>query len=146
MAGQELLADIGASQRCNKKTLGHSCLPPICWYGRKGSASYSGNGQNNLCCPLCPPFGLWLSLAFVSQHPSHLPPEIFALCNTRLVHTLRSMHILDALMATTSDVTRELWAQCPLLGTGEAILRKPQSRRSIVVSVRPAASQRRFAD
>src|SRR5207248_6806008 len=64
----------------------------------------------------------WLSLAFVSQQPGHLPPEIFELCNTRLVHTLRSMHNLDSLMATTGDVTRELWARCPLLGTGEAII------------------------
>lgn len=86
----------------------------------------------------------WLSLAFVSQQPGHLPPEIFELCNTRLVHTLRSMHNLDSLMATTSDVTRELWAQCPLLATGEAIFSTPQFRRSVVVAVRPAASQRRF--
>jgi DNA helicase HerA-like ATPase len=86
----------------------------------------------------------WLSLAFVSQQPGHLPPEIFELCNTRLVHTLRSMHNLDALMATTSDVTKELWAHCPMLGTGEAILSTPQIRRSIVVSMRPAASRRRF--
>ena len=86
----------------------------------------------------------WLSLAFVSQQPGHLPPEIFELCNTRLVHTLRSMHNLDSLMATTSDVTRELWAHCPLLGTGEAIFSTPQFRRSIIVSMRPASSQRRF--
>ena len=86
----------------------------------------------------------WLSIAFVSQQPGHLPPEVFELCNTRLVHTLRSMHNLDSLMATTSDVTRELWARCPLLGTGEAILSTPQFRRSAVVSIRPAASRRRF--
>ncbi len=86
----------------------------------------------------------WLSIAFVSQQPGHLPPEIFELCNTRLVHTLRSMHNLDSLMATTSDVTRELWARCPLLGTGEAIISTPQFRRSVIVSMRPAASRRRF--
>ncbi len=86
----------------------------------------------------------WLSITFVSQQPGHLPPEIFELCNTRLVHTLRSMHNLDALMATTSDVTHELWARCPLLGTGEAIISTPQFRRSAVVSMRPAASRRRF--
>jgi hypothetical protein len=86
----------------------------------------------------------WLSLAFVSQQPGHLPPEIFELCNTRLVHTLRSMHNLDALMATTGDVTRELWAHCPLLGTGEAILSTPQLHRSVVAQMRPAASSRRF--
>jgi DNA helicase HerA-like ATPase len=86
----------------------------------------------------------WLSLTFVSQQPGHLPPEIFELCNTRLVHTLRSMHNLDSLMSTTGDVTRELWARCPLLGTGQAILSTPQCRRSFVVTVRPAASRRRF--
>lgn len=86
----------------------------------------------------------WLSVAFVSQQPGHLPPEIFELCNTRLVHTLRSMHNLDALMATTSDVTRELWARCPLLGTGEVVLSSPQLRRSAVVTVRPARSRRRL--
>lgn len=86
----------------------------------------------------------WLSLAFVSQQPGHLPVEIFELCNTRIVHTLRSMHNLDSLMATTGDVTRELWARCPLLGTGEAIISTPQFHRSVVASVRPAASSRRF--
>ncbi len=86
----------------------------------------------------------WLSLAFVSQQPGHLPAEIFELCNTRMVHTLRSMHNLDSLMATTGDVTRELWSRCPLLGTGEAIISSPQFHRSIVATIRPAASSRRF--
>jgi DNA helicase HerA-like ATPase len=86
----------------------------------------------------------WLSIAFVSQQPGHLPPEIFELCNTRIVHTLRSMHNLDSLMATTGDVTRELWARCPLLGTGEAIISTPQFHRSVIATIRPAASSRRF--
>src|SRR5262249_269821 len=58
----------------------------------------------------------WLAMAFVSQQPGHLPPEIFELCNLRLVHTLRSVHNLEALMATTGDVSRDLWSRCPLLG------------------------------
>jgi DNA helicase HerA-like ATPase len=86
----------------------------------------------------------WLATAFVSQQPGHLPPEIFELCNTRLVHNLRSMHNLDALMATTGDIAGELWARCPLLGTGEAILSSPQLNRPSVVSMRPAASRRKF--
>jgi hypothetical protein len=86
----------------------------------------------------------WLSMAFVSQQPGHLPPEIFELCNTRIVHTLRSMHNLEALIATTGDVSRELWARCPLLGQGQAVLSSPQLNRSVVVSMRPAASRRRF--
>jgi DNA helicase HerA-like ATPase len=87
----------------------------------------------------------WLSLAFVSQQPGHLPPEIFELCNTRIVHTLRSMHNLDVLMATAGDVSREMWARCPLLGPGEAIVTSPQLKRSVVTVIRPAKSLRKFA-
>jgi hypothetical protein len=86
----------------------------------------------------------WLSLAFVSQQPGHLPPEIFELCNTRIVHTLRSTHNLDVLMATAGDVGREMWARCPLLGPGEAIVTSPQLKRPVVVTMRPATSQRKF--
>jgi hypothetical protein len=62
----------------------------------------------------------------------------------RIVHTLRSMHNLDALMATTSEITKELWARCPLLGTGEAIISSPQLRRPVMLNVRQASSQRKF--
>jgi hypothetical protein len=86
----------------------------------------------------------WLAMAFVSQQPGHLPPELFELCNTRIVHTLRSMHNLEAMIATTGDVGRDLWARCPLLGPGQAILSSPQLNRSVVLSVRPAACRRRF--
>lgn len=86
----------------------------------------------------------WLSLAFVSQQPGHLPPELFELCNTRIVHTLRSMHNLDVLMATAGDVGKEMWARCPLLGCGEAIVTSPQLKRPVVATIRPAGSQRRF--
>jgi hypothetical protein len=86
----------------------------------------------------------WLAMAFVSQQPGHLPPEIFELCNTRIVHALRSMHNLEALMATTGDVSRELWSRCPLLGPGQAVLSSPQLNRSVILSVRPAASRRKF--
>jgi DNA helicase HerA-like ATPase len=87
----------------------------------------------------------WLATAFVSQQTGHLPPEIFELCNTRMVHNLRSMHNLDALMATTGDIAGELWARCPLLGTGECIVSSPQLNRPAVVSMRPAASKRKFS-
>ena len=86
----------------------------------------------------------WLSMAFVSQQPGHLPPEIFELCNTRIVHTLRSSHNLEALMTTAGDVGKETWARCPLLGQGEAIVTSPQLNRPVVVSVRPAMTRRKF--
>jgi hypothetical protein len=86
----------------------------------------------------------WLAMAFVSQQPGHLPPEIFELCNTRIVHTLRSTHNLDALIATTGDVGQDLWARCPLLGPGQAVVSSPQLGRSVIVSMRPAACRRKF--
>ena len=86
----------------------------------------------------------WLAMAFVSQQPGHLPPELFELCNTRIVHALRSAHNLEALMSTTGEVGRELWARCPLLGQGQAVVSSPQLSRSLVVSVRPAACRRKF--
>jgi uncharacterized protein len=86
----------------------------------------------------------WLSLAFVSQQPGHLPPEIFELCNTRFVHALRSVHNLEVLMATSGDIGREMWDRCPLLGVGEAIVTSPQLKRPAVVTIRPAMSQRKF--
>jgi DNA helicase HerA-like ATPase len=87
----------------------------------------------------------WLAMSFVSQQPGHLPPEIFELCNTRIVHTLRSMHNLEALIATTGEVNRDLWARCPLLGQGQAILTSPRLSKSVILSVRPAMCKRRFA-
>lgn len=86
----------------------------------------------------------WLSMAFVSQQPGHLPPEIFELCNTRFIHALRSTHNLESLISTTGDVNADLWARVPLLGQGQAVLSSPQLSRSVVLSIRPAASQRKF--
>src|SRR5947208_842577 len=80
----------------------------------------------------------WLAMAFVSQQPGHLPPEIFELCNTRIVHALRSTHNLEALIATTGDVGHDLWARCPLLGPGQAVLSSPQLGRSVIAPTRPA--------
>jgi hypothetical protein len=54
------------------------------------------------------------------------------------------MHNLESLMSTTSDITGDMWARCPLLGTGEAILSSPQLNRPAVVTMRPAASRRKF--
>jgi DNA helicase HerA-like ATPase len=86
----------------------------------------------------------WLSLAFVSQQPAHLPQEIFELCNTRFVHGLRSTQNLQALMTTGGDVGQELWDHCPLLRPGEAIVSSPQFRRPFLLKIRPASSRRKF--
>jgi hypothetical protein len=86
----------------------------------------------------------WLGLGFVSQQPGHLPTEIFELCNTRIVHTVRSLHNLEALMATAGDIDQAHWARCPSLGPGEVLISSPQLPRPVFAAIRPASSKRRF--
>ncbi|GAI50621.1 unnamed protein product, partial [marine sediment metagenome] len=85
-------------------------------------------------------------LCFVSQQPSHLPNEIFELCNTRIVHTIRSHANLNALKLTTGDVSEEMWNNVPSLGVGQAVLSSPQLRDPIVINVRPCKTKREFVD
>ena len=87
----------------------------------------------------------WLSLAFVSQQPGHLPPEIFELCNTRY-RACPAEHAQPRRVNGHGRRRRagEMWARCPLLGSGEAIVTSPQLKRPVVVTIRPAMSQRRL--
>lgn len=86
----------------------------------------------------------WLGMSFVSQQPGHLPPEVFELCNTRIVHNVKSTHNLEALMKTAGDVTQEMWQQCPLLGSGQAVVSTPQFKDPVIVNIRPASTKRKF--
>lgn len=88
----------------------------------------------------------WLGLCFVSQQPSHLPPEIFELCNTRIVHNVKSQANIGALKNTAGDVSEEMWGNVPSLGAGQAVLSCPQLRDPIVVNVRPSQSKRKFVE
>jgi len=88
----------------------------------------------------------WLGLCFISQQPSHLPNEIFELCNTRIVHTIKSHANLNALKLTAGDVSEEMWNNVPSLGTGQAVVSSPQLRDSIVINVRPCMTKREFVD
>jgi len=88
----------------------------------------------------------WLGLCFISQQPSHLPNEIFELCNTRIVHTIKSQANLGALKLTAGDVSEEMWNNVPSLGVGQAVISSPQLRDPIVVNVRPCKTKREFVD
>lgn len=88
----------------------------------------------------------WLGLCFVSQQPSHLPPEIFELCNTRVVHSMKSEANIGALKSTAGDVSEEMWGNVPSLGAGQAVLSCPQLRDPVVINVRPSESKRKFVE
>lgn len=86
----------------------------------------------------------WLGLTFISQQPSHLPNEIFELCNTRIVHSVKSEANQRALRATGGDVRNEMWDLLPGLGVGQCVLSTPQYRDPLVLNVRPSKARREF--
>jgi hypothetical protein len=88
----------------------------------------------------------WLGLVFISQQPSHLPDEIFELCNTRFIHSIKSEYNLNPLRKTSGDVVAELWDMVPALGPGQALLTSPQFNHTILVDVRPSQSRRRLTE
>ena len=84
----------------------------------------------------------WLCLGFISQQPAHIPSEIFELCNTRIIHSIKSERNINALKATGGDVVEKLWNQVPGLGVGEALVSSPQYSHSVVIDVRPCKCKR----
>ncbi len=84
----------------------------------------------------------WISLVFISQQPGHLPPEIFELCNTRIIHQLRSEMNIKAIRETTGALTRELARNIVNLSKGEAIVTSPVLRYPVLCKIRPAATKR----
>lgn len=88
----------------------------------------------------------WLALAFVSQQPSHIPEEIFELCNTRIIHSVKSDYNLNPLKRTSGDVVSELWEMLPSLGPGQALVSSPQFTHAILAAMRPCATRRRMIE
>lgn len=88
----------------------------------------------------------WLCLGFVSQQPSHLPPEIFELCNTRIIHCTKSSHNISPIKRTTGGILDEIWDAVPALSAGQALVVSPQFNHPVVVDVRPSRTKRELVD
>ena len=72
--------------------------------------------------------------------------EIFELCNTRIIHSVKSEYNLNPLKRTSGDVLEELWRMVPSLGPGQALVMSPQFTHTILVDMRPSATHRRLTD
>ncbi len=88
----------------------------------------------------------WLSLCFISQQPSHIPNEIFELCNTRIIHSLKSEPNIQAIKNTTGGVVESVWKSLPTLSTGQALIISAQLTHPILASIRPSKSERLLVD
>jgi DNA helicase HerA-like ATPase len=88
----------------------------------------------------------WLALCFISQQPSHLPPEIYELCNTKVVHQTTGGKNLNALKDSAGGVNEAIWDEVPVLGQGRCLIISPQFRHPVMCDVRPCKTQRKFTE
>ncbi len=89
----------------------------------------------------------WLSLCFISQQPSHLPPEIYDLCNTKIVHQTSGGNNLDAIRNSAGGADSGVWNDVPVLAQGTCVFISSYFKnRPMFVDVRPCSSARRHVE
>jgi hypothetical protein len=88
----------------------------------------------------------WLGLCFISQQPSHLPDEIYELCNTKIIHQTTGSKNINALKISAGNVNEAIWDEVPTLGQGRCIIISPQFQHPIMTNMRPSITQREFTD
>ncbi|MEM3112363.1 MAG: ATP-binding protein [Candidatus Anstonellales archaeon] len=89
----------------------------------------------------------WISLCFISQQPSHLPPEIYELCNTKIAHQITGGRNLEAIKSSTGGVDPSVWDDVPQLGQGTCMFISSYFKnRPMFVNVRPCMSKRRHVE
>lgn len=84
----------------------------------------------------------WLGLCFISQQPSHLPDEIFELCNTKIIHQTTGSRNLNALKFSGGNVNEAIWDDVPTLGQGRSIIISPQFQHPIMTNMRLCKTNR----
>jgi len=88
----------------------------------------------------------WLGLCFISQQPSHLPDEIFELCNTKIIHQTTGTKNLHALKVSGGSINDAVWDDVPILGQGRSIIVSPQFQHPIMTNMRICKTNREHTD
>lgn len=88
----------------------------------------------------------WLGLCFISQQPSHLPEEIFELCNTKIIHQTTGNRNLNALKISGGNINEAIWDDVPTLGQGRSIIISPQFQHPIMTNMRICKTNREHTD
>lgn len=88
----------------------------------------------------------WLSICFISQQPSHLPEEIFELCNTKIIHQTTGSRNLNALKISGGNVNEAIWDDVPTLGQGRSIIISSQFQHPIMTNMRICKTNREHTD
>jgi len=88
----------------------------------------------------------WLSLAFVTQLPTHLPRQVLSLCNNFILHKLTDPKVAESLKQTVSGIEEGLWNRLSGLAPGQAIVSFGHMARPVLASIDPAPSKLRLTD
>ena len=80
----------------------------------------------------------WLSLAFVTQLPQHLPRQIYGLVNSYILHKITDPQVVRDLQKTVSGIDESLWRRLTGLAPGQAIVSFPHLTRPLLVAIDPA--------
>jgi DNA helicase HerA-like ATPase len=88
----------------------------------------------------------WLSLAFVTQLPQHLPRQIYGLVNSYVLHKITDAQVVRDLQRTVSGIDESLWHRLTGLAPGQAIVSFPHLARPLLVAVDPSPCKLRMVD
>jgi len=88
----------------------------------------------------------WLSLAFVTQLPNHLPRQVLSLCNNFILHKLTDPQVVQLLRHAVSGIDDALWARLSGLAPGQAIVSFGHMARPILTAVDPSPCKLRMID
>jgi hypothetical protein len=88
----------------------------------------------------------WLGLAFVTQLPQHLPPQVFGLVNSYILHKITDADVVSKLRRTVSGIDEGLWNRLSGLAPGQAITSFPHMARPLLVSIDPTPCELRLVD
>jgi DNA helicase HerA-like ATPase len=88
----------------------------------------------------------WLSLAFVTQLPLHLPKALFGLVNSYILHKISDPQVVSTLQRTIGNIDPSLWSRLPSLAPGQAIVSFPHMTRPLLVAVDPSPAKLRLVE
>jgi DNA helicase HerA-like ATPase len=88
----------------------------------------------------------WLGLAFVTQLPQQLPPQVFGLVNSYILHKITDADVVSKLRRTVSGIDEGLWNRLSGLAPGQAIASFPHMARPLLVSIDPTPCELRLVD
>ncbi len=88
----------------------------------------------------------WLGLAFVTQLPQHLAPQVSALINNWVIHKVADPAAISDLRQSVSGVDDSLWQTVRGLAPGQAVVACGHMTRPVLTAIHPAAAQLRMVD